>query len=222
MFDTSSFNNVFDTMEEDESSFDTIFGGEEDDDLMDAVIGFNESGESLPDEDELHLKDEDSEPSDLDEYLGPDNDTSNSPTTQPSGIETMDDEMDLISGNDTSDAGAFYNDEDENYQKGVDESGCNKDDDSIKETDEDLYDEDDDDDFFDEVSNDIDDSDLEMDEDIGDESVDESYFFESSDDEDEEDDLISAVEDDDTSSTLNKDLAYDTDDEELVDMVSGE
>lgn len=218
MFDTSDFNNVFDTMEDDETVFDNIFGAEEDNELIDTVIGFNEAGESLPDSDELHLDEDDTEPSGLDDYLGPNNDTSNTPTTKPSGIETEEDEMDLISGDDASEAGDFYNYEDDNYQKGLDEGCCKNKDDSVKESDNDI-----DDDLIDEVG-DMDDDFDDMD-DIGDEDVediDESYLYES-DDEDMEDELIDTVEKDDTTSgSLNKELKYDTDDEELIDMVSGE
>ncbi len=59
MFDVDTdaiktFDSVFDNSAEAAEQFDNIFGAEEDDRLMEAVIGFNEDGVELPDEDELH------------------------------------------------------------------------------------------------------------------------------------------------------------------------
>lgn len=147
-FDTNNFNNVFDSMDDDEQAFDNIFGAEEDDSLMESVIGFNESGEanSLPDDDELHLNDDES--NDLGDFLGPNNDTSNQPT-KPHGGDISEEDIDIISGDDSSEAGDFYNDEDDNYQNSSDSaSGADPDDlegsieDSIDESGYDFDDED--------------------------------------------------------------------------------
>lgn len=222
-FDTNNFNNVFDSLNHEDQVFDTVFGAEEDDLLMDAIIGFNESGEtnSLPDDDELHLNDDGSY--DLDDYLGPNNDTSNEPITKPNCNDISDDDIELIAGNE-SESEDFYGDEDDNYQNHSDNSyGADPDDlegsieGSIGEESYDL-----DDDFFEE-SDEGDPGNTEYDEDefMDEESydLDDDDFLDESSDEDDEDELIKTVEND--KGEANVSLNYDTDDEELIDLVDG-
>lgn len=237
----NKFDSVFADCGEENDAFDTIFGGEEDDALMDAVCGFNEAGDptTLPEEDELHHNEDDANSKDFEKELGPDNDTKNKPTDDSNGKHEIGDETAAaLAAGDESEAGEFYNDEDENYQNGKSDGNSNVDvqnlegeseksmsewaNDFFNESDEGDEDvppdmgEDDDDDLLDEVcGNKKKDSDEPYDE-WG------NFFSESGDGEDEEDALIDAAQSDDTSASLNGELAYNDEDEALVDMVSGE
>ena len=71
---SKNMDSVFDQCTEDELDFDVLF--DEDDELIDSVEGLKENGEPLTgvDFEELHNTDDEAEPDDLRDALGPDND----------------------------------------------------------------------------------------------------------------------------------------------------
>lgn len=216
-----NFSSVFDDYSDTETEFDTMFGGEEDDDLMNAVAGFTESGDPahLPEEDELHHNEDDTDFVNFGDELGPHHDTSNKPTEDPATKETeydTEENIALVAG-DESEAREFYNDEDDNYQNGSSDKNAPIDPEDLEGASSNAMDEWVDDIFSEggDFDDDLDDPDL----DEGDEEVDESSFFWEGTEEDDEDDLISAAEKSDSGKS-NKDLSYNNEDEELIDMVS--
>lgn len=272
MLTPGNYDSVFSDLDTNESEFDTMFGGEEDDELMDVVGGFTESGDPmhLPEEDELHHNEDDAKVSSFGDELGPNHDSKNKPTAdeamkQRSYGKESDYAHKLADGGE-SEAGRWYNDEDDAYQSGKSDRFRQDDpenlmkasDTAMSEMVDDIFDEFGDPDFDDDDIDDdmgfdeagdpdetegvdegcgkkcgggnsgLDDTEGINEEDNvgddpedgmgGDENVDESFFWEA-DSEDDEDALIAAAEKDDGGPS-NKDLSYDSDDEELIDMVA--
>lgn len=79
------FDSVFADNVNDEKAFDTIFGAEEDNELIDLACGLKEDGSAnLPDFEELHqVEDDKTDRKDLEDELGPDNETNNQPKIDP-------------------------------------------------------------------------------------------------------------------------------------------